>query len=88
MGDLKNGFADWLKGEGEGVFGQIIKSSAQKEKRRLRAIGEGGLFPHIDHETRDRIAKCEQAEDHGQKKIDRHARRSKTIDALRRTPGE
>lgn len=76
-------FTDWIKGEGEGIFGRIIKSSATKERRRLeRALGDGGLFPEVDHETRKRIADCDYAAAEGQKKIERHAKRAATIEEL------
>lgn len=77
-------FLDWItKGAGEGIFGRIIKSGANREKRRLqRVLSADGLFPEIDHETRQRIAKCDYAAAEGQKKIERHERRAKTIATL------
>lgn len=79
-----NNFSDWItKGAGEGILGRIIRNGALREKRRLRnVLNGGGLFPHIDHETKDRIAKCEDAAQYGQQKIQRHARRSETIEKL------
>lgn len=77
-------FVDWLKGEGEAFLGHIIRASALREKRRLQQL-DGGLFPHIDHETEDRIKKCEAAADHGKKKIERHAKRTETIRRLSTT---
>lgn len=77
-------FADWLKGEGEGAFGRIIRRAALRERHRLQQVlGGGGLFHHIDHETRDKIAKCDVAADIGKKKIEHHAVREKIISGLK-----
>lgn len=76
-------FENWLHGEGEDQYGHILKRAAGIEKQRLkRALGDGGLFPHIDHETQQRIAHCDYVATEGQKKIDRHRRRSERIKSL------
>lgn len=77
-------FYQWLKGEGEGLYGRIIRHAGKKEARRLRSVvADGdGLFPHIDHETKERIEKAEAFAREGQQKIEKHKRRQAAIDEL------
>jgi len=76
---------DWIRGPGEAVIGRSILTGARSQRRQLERLLEcGGLFQHIDHETRTLIEKLRNTEQIAQEKIDRCERRQNTIDDLKR----
>jgi hypothetical protein len=74
---------EWIRGPGEAVIGRTILNGARVERKRLERLLEGGgLFPHVDHETRTLIERLKNTEKMAQDKIDRHDRRQSVIDGL------
>ena len=77
-------FREWLeRGPGEALLGGALKVSASNEKRRLsRKLEVPNLFPHIDHEDREALARADQAWKRGDRMVKRCQARSTAIAAL------
>lgn len=76
---------DWIRGSGEGELGHVLLTGARAERKRLeKLLSNGGLFPHVDHETTTMIEKLKQTELLAQQKIERCERRQATIASLER----
>jgi hypothetical protein len=73
---MKHEFEEWLlRGPGEPLLGAALKASAGAVKHRIeKRLQTPNLFPHLEHEDREIMRKC----DHQWQAGDRMVRRGRT----------
>lgn len=77
-------FEEWImRGPGEALFGGSMKASAGAVKRRLqRRLEIPNLFPHLEHEDKAELAKCDQLYERGDKMVRRCRARTDAIKGI------